>query len=124
MAYIKTEQVREIRNTLKEKFPEIKFSVRKERNSSIHVNIMKTPYDFSYIKWYEPDGHTSLNRYHLPEGEHKNLFEDILNTIQFGSSNKWFDKSDSQSDYFYTAFYIHMGIGNRKNGYQRIDSPK
>ena len=120
MAWITTEQVKEIRNALKEKFPEIKFSVRRERGSSVHVNILKSPYDFSYVNRFRPDCHTSLNRYHLPEGEHKNLFEEILEIILFGSSRKFYDNSDAQIDYFDTAFYVNLGIGDWGKGYEMI----
>ena len=120
MAWITTEQVKEIRVALKNKFPEIKFSVRKENGSSVHVNIMKSPYDFSYLNRFRSDGHTQLNRYHLPEGPHKNLFEEILEIILFGSSRKFYDNSDAQTDYFDTAFYVHMGIGDWGKGYEMI----
>ena len=120
MAYINKEQVKEIRVALKNKFPEIKFSVRKENGSSVHVNIMKSPYDFSYLNRFRPDGHTQLNRYHLPEGPHKNLFEEILEVILFGSSRKFYDNSDGQIDYFDCAFYVHMGIGDWGKGYEII----
>ena len=120
MAWITTEQVKEIRNALKEKFPEIKFSVRKENGTSVHVNILKSPYDFSYVNRFRPDGHTQLNRYHLPEGPHKNLFEEILEIILFGSSRKFYDNSDAQIDYFDCAFYVNMGIGDWGKGYEMI----
>ena len=120
MAWITTDQVREIRNALKEKFPEIKFSVTKEHGTSVHVKIMKSPYDFSYLNRFRPDCHTPINRYHLPEGPHKNLFEEILEIILFGSSRKFYDNSDAQIDYFDTAFYVHMGIGDWGKGYEMI----
>ncbi len=120
MAWIKTEHVKQIREALKEKFPEIKFSVRKEHGSSVHVKIMKSPYDFSYLNRFRPDCHTPINRYHLPEGPHKNLFEEILEIILFGSSRKFYDNSDAQIDYFDTAFYVNMGIGDWGKGYEMI----
>tara|TARA_B100000073_G_C23377152_1_gene429460 strand:- start:53 stop:538 length:486 start_codon:yes stop_codon:yes gene_type:complete len=120
MAWITTEQVKEIRVALKNRFPEIKFSVRRERGSSVHVNILKSPYDFSYVNRFRPDCHTSINRYHLPEGPHKKLFEEILEIILFGSSRKFYDNSDAQIDYFDTAFYVNMGIGDWGKGYEMI----
>ena len=120
MAWIKTEHVKQIREALKEKFPEIKFSVRKEHGSSVHVKIMKSPYDFSYLNRFRPDCHTPINRYHIPEGPHKNLFEEILEVILFGSSRKFYDNSDAQIDYFDTAFYVNMGIGDWGKGYEMI----
>tara|TARA_B100000131_G_scaffold261021_1_gene257017 strand:- start:12 stop:497 length:486 start_codon:yes stop_codon:yes gene_type:complete len=120
MAWITTEQVKEIRVALKNKFPEIKFSVRKEHGTSVHVNILKSPYDFSYLNRFRPDGYTSISRYHIPEGPHKNLFEEILEIILFGSSRKFYDNSDAQIDYFDCAFYVNMGIGDWGKGYEMI----
>ncbi len=120
MAYINTNHVKQIRESLKKEFPEIKFSVRRENYSSVHVGILKSPYDFSYINRFNSSGHTQLNRYHLPEGKHKKMFEKILNIIMFGSDNKWFDRSESQFDYFETSFYIHLGIGDYGKGYEMI----
>ena len=120
MAWITAEQVREIRVALKNKFPEIKFSVRKEHGTAVHVNILKSPYDFSYMSRFRPDGYTSINRYHIPEGPHKNLFEEMLEIILFGSSRKFYDNSDAQIDYFDCAFYVNMGIGDWGKGYEMI----
>ena len=41
----------------------------------------------------------------------------ILTIIKNGSERKWFNKSESESDYFYEAFYIDLGIGNHDKGY-------
>ena len=120
MAWITTEQVKQIRIALKEKYPEIKFSVRREHGSSVHVTILKSPYDFSYMPRFRPDSHTSVNRYHIPEGPHQNLIEDIVNIIKFGSDRKFYDNSDGMIDYFDTAFYLNVGIGSWEKGYEMI----
>ena len=120
MAWITTEQVKQIRIVLKEKYPEIKFSVRREHGSCVHVTILKSPYDFSYMPRFRPDSHTSINRYHIPEGPHQNLIEDIVNLIKFGSDRKFYDNSDAMIDYFDTAFYLNVGIGSWEKGYEMI----
>ena len=40
--------------------------------------------------------------------------------IKTGSDRKWFDKSDSMTDYFHVAFYIHLYVGHHEKGYEMI----
>jgi len=120
MAYINKEQVKQIRESLKKEFPEIKFSVRGENHSSVYVSILKSPYDFSDIPHYRSNYHTSINHFHVPDCIHKNLFEKVLRIIKTGSEKTWFDKSDSMTDYFHVAFYIHLYVGNYEKGYEMI----
>ena len=120
MAYINKDQVKQIRESLKKEFPEIKFSVRKENYSSVHVTILKSPYNFSDLPNYRPDSSTSVNHFRVPDCVHRRLFEKILMIIKTGSDRKWFDKSDSMTDYFHVAFYIHLYVGHWEKGYEMI----
>jgi len=124
MAYINKEQVKQIRESLKKEFPEIKFSVRGENRSSVYVGILKSPYDFSDLPHYRPDYYTNVNQFHVPDCKHRKILEKILKIIRTGSDRLWFDKSDSMTDYFYTAFYIHLYVGDYVKGYEVIDFPK
>ena len=79
MAYIRTEEVREIRNALKEAFPNLKFGVKKQHHSSVAVTIKKGNVDFSDIMRDRTNGETpgyvDVNHYHLYQyGDHKALF--------------------------------------------------
>ena len=120
MAYINKEQVKQIREALKKEFPEIKFSVRKENFSGVYVSILKSPYDFSDLPHYRADYYTNVNHFRVPDCIHRRLLENILNVIRTGSDRKWFDKSDSMTDYFYTAFYIHLYVGHHEKGYEMM----
>ena len=120
MAYINKEQVKQIRESLKKEFPEIKFSVRKENYSSVHVTILKSPYNFSDLPNYRSDSSTSVNHFRVPDCVHRRMFEKILMIIKTGSDRKWFDKSDSMTDYFHVAFYIHLYVGHWEKGYEMI----
>lgn len=124
MAYINSEHVKQIRESLKKEFPETKFSVRKNDNISICVSILKSPYDFSDLPHYRSDSHTSVNHFRVPDCKHRRILEKVLEIIRTGSDRKWFDKSDSMTDYFYTAFYIHLYVGHWEKGYEVIDFPK
>lgn len=120
MAFINKDQVKQIREALKKEFPEIKFSVRKENYSSVHVTILKSPYNFSDLPNYRPDSATSVNHFYVPDCVHRRMFEKILMIIKTGSDRKWFDKSDSMTDYFHVAFYIHLYVGHWEKGYEMI----
>ena len=120
MAYINKDQVKQIRESLKKEFPEIKFSVRKENHSSVHVTILKSPYNFSDLPNYRSDSYTNVNHFRVPDCVHRRLFEKILMIIKTGSDRTWFDKSDSMTDYFHVAFYIHLYVGHFEKGYEMI----
>ena len=124
MAYINKEQVKQIREALKKEFPEIKFSVRGENHSSVYVGILKSPYDFSDLPNYRSDYYTNVNHFYVPDCKHRKILEKVLKIIKTGSDKTWFDKSDSMTDYFHIAFYIHLYVGHYEKGYEVIDFPK
>ena len=117
MAFINTQEVRDIRNALKAAFKgELKFSVRNSNHSEVCVSITSGTVDFTDIM---SDGNVGINQFHLYQyGKHQPMFEKILKIIKTGSENKWFDKSDSQTDYFHTAFYINIEVGKWDKPYE------
>ncbi len=120
--YISKEEIKEIRGALKKEFPNVKFQVKKNHigSSGIEVNILKSSYDFSDFPFFDPKSFNDINIYHMHMYKNcKNfeVLERILKIIKNGSERKWFNKSESQSDYFYEAFYIDLGIGNHDKGY-------
>ena len=127
MAYIRTEEVREIRNTLKEEFgPDLKFSVKKQHHSSVLVTIKKGNVDFSDIMREGDRGYTQINQYHLGQyGRHAMLFDSIVDVIKTApgkaeGGREWFDKSDAMVDYFHTAFYFNLEVGNFNKPYELV----
>jgi hypothetical protein len=126
MAYIKTNEVAEIRKALKAKYgKKFKFSVsRRDRGLAVTVAIMAGDTDMSSL-WdgkTEDDygyGYVDVNCYHATEdnyGKHAELFNDIITIIKTAPANAeggeaWFDKSDSMTDYFHTAFYFSLNVG-------------
>ncbi len=120
--YISKEEIKEIRNALKKEFPNVKFKVKKNHKGStgIEVNIVKSPYDFSDFPHFSYDRYNDVNIYHMHMYKNcKNfeVLERILEIIKNGSERKWFNKSESESDYFYEAFYIDFSIGSADKGY-------
>lgn len=105
MAYITTELVAQIRKELKAAFPQVKFSVTREHHSSIRVAIMAAPFKIEYlegggdvkdINYYRADWYTHSDKL--------NVMLEIINKTNF-------DKSDSQSDYFYVGYYVAFTQG-------------
>ena len=114
MAYINAEQVKAIRQKLKEKFPQFKFSVRLEHYSSVSVSIMAGPLTFEQ----ELGGrdHIELNHYYLSNYDNMSLFQSIVDVIKTAPASvnggqAWYDKSDAMIDYFDTAYYFRLSIG-------------
>ncbi len=116
MAYISREQVAAIRAQLKAKFPKHKFSVRKGSGSySVTVSILSGPDDFKSL--FGKD-HFDVNHYHLYQyGDFAPLFEEIISVIK---GQGWYDNSDSQYDYFDTAYYVNLEVGKWNKGYTKV----
>jgi hypothetical protein len=114
MAYMNKENAALIRNALKTSFPNIKFAVRKD-TYSIHVTIVSSDIDFSDLDKegdWNVKGHSQINIYHLHKyGQHEALFDKIVDVIKNAPDRKWYDRSDLMTDYFDTAFYIHLNVG-------------
>ena len=136
MAYITTQEVAAIRKQLKAEMPEYKFSVKKCHHSSVTVAFMKGPAweTFQSRDRYTGemhddamDDHEQLNHVWAENfyGE-KNAaiikkVEKIIKTAPVKAGGReWYDDSDSQSDYFDTAFYMSIHIGAWDKPYQVV----
>lgn len=130
MAYITKEKVAEIRKNLKAAFPGWKFSLRMDRNTSIHLAVVKAPYnvfkDFNPVDRYtDPhnrdeeayarsvrEGHAQVNHYWLEDGKTwkgktQEAFQKMADICNEGN----FDKSDIMTDYFHVGWYFTMSVG-------------
>ena len=104
MAYISTEKVKAVRETLKKELPKYKFSVTRNHFSEICINLMEG--DIKVDENYQ-----QINQYYLEKysNEIKNLFENVQK-IMFDKA-EYFDHSDSQSDYCHVAYFFSFSIG-------------
>jgi len=114
MAYISAQDVKAIREELKQQFPRWKFSVRKGSGSlSVDVNIMQGTCAF------EGRDYAQVNQYWIKDhwqdaDDQKALIQ--INEIMHNAPGRaggrvYFDESDAMTDYFHTAFYTHLSIG-------------
>ena len=131
-AYVSKADTQRVRQLLKQEFPNLKFSVVKD-GGRMSVSIMAGDIDFSDInddvprtkryweRWGNPkpvfDGKLDINQYHLDgyNPKYTPLFEKIVSIMK---GEDWFDHSDSQTDYFHTAYYIDLNIGKWNKPYE------
>jgi hypothetical protein len=115
MAYINAEEIRVIRNNLKEAFPAKdgwKLSVRGENHSSIHVSVVNAPYQMI------ADGEHTTTFMHSHNIDHCDKYVDVdrakkdLHKMFDIINVNNFDKSDAMSDYFHVGFYCHLSVGS------------
>tara|TARA_R100001086_G_scaffold199421_1_gene115641 strand:- start:686 stop:1096 length:411 start_codon:yes stop_codon:yes gene_type:complete len=130
VAYVSKENKQVIAQRVKELFDRTGFkgTVAGQGSPTLRVTIKAGPYALPVGPGYEPAGpggksYYRVNPYRFRESE--KLSEDWKSfLVQLEEAIKgdiWFDKSDSMFDYFHTAFYINIDIGNRKNGYTRVE---
>ena len=127
MAYISKEDVKAIREELKTTFPELKFGVKKMHGGSngVDVTIKSGSTDFSDC-FTHGDGYAQINHYHTHMyGDHQTFFDAVHKIIKtapikgdgYWKNKGWYDRSDSMTDYFDTAYYISMNVGNWNQPY-------
>ena len=120
MAYISAEDVKAIRNELKQAFPNWKFSVRKGSGSlSVDVTILQGDARF------EDNTYIQVNQYWIKDhwkDEYDCKVLTQINEIMHNApgragGKKFYDNSDAMVDYFDTAFYTHLSIGAWNKNY-------
>lgn len=121
MSYISAESVAAIRNELKKKFPTLKFSVRRDGYSGVRVKIVSGKLDFSDI--FNGRGYADINIYWLQNyGKWKSTFEAMVEIMKnaparAGTDKPWYDNSDAMIDYFNTAWYMNLSVGDWNKPY-------
>ncbi len=108
-----------IRSWLKETYPKYKFSVRRDRYSSIDVTLMSA--DFEAFTKESGYIHHSVNHYWIEneKGLTDRAREVMTNVKDFVMSYNY-DNSDPMTDYFCTNFYLTLGIGKWSTPYKVV----
>lgn len=100
MPYITTERVKEIREALKKKFPNVKFSVTREHMSTVKVAIMESPYSWS-------SNYQQLNPFYPEREENPEFIKQIVEIISKGCETESVD-----GDYGnIPTFYYDVNVG-------------
>jgi hypothetical protein len=128
MAHISAAEVQAIRTELKANFPKWRFGVRKSTSGlSVTVTIKQGTLSFER-QFKQGKKHVQVNPYwiqdHFQDAAERQVIEQI-NEIMHNAPGRaggrvYFDNSDIQSDYFSTAFYTHLQIGDWDRDYQFV----
>lgn len=116
MAYMSKEEIKEIRNLIKQNFPkEYKFSITSYHYSGVNIALIKSPikYDSAY---------TQVNEYHLDSQfkdntELLNLFKKILIITNRVKPNYNRNANDPGADYSDYNYFLNLSIGKYDQAY-------
>lgn len=118
MAFIDAQTAKSIRQGLKEEFPKVKFSVRKDGNIAINVTVLKS-------ELFDDGVDTIINHYHYHidrnsnfNDEQKEFLKKVDETIRVRGN--YFDNSVVMIDHFDTAFYYNIRVGDFDKPHEKI----
>lgn len=128
MAYITSEEVKQIRTDLKARFPKFKFGVTKHHHSQVTVTIKKSNHKFEDLLTNNDRNHVTVNHYWLDQNvknkedrEFLSAIHDIILTSPAKVTGKEFrNNSDIQSDYFDVSYYYTINIGSWDTPYEIV----
>ena len=123
MAYISQQDKKELAPAIKAVLQKygMKGSIAIKHHFSLVVNIQSGPLDFDHT---HGDGYTQVNTFHIDTfytGDARQFLTELLTAMK---GDKWFDKSDIQSDYFHTAYYCNINIGKWNKPYVQTEFGK
>ena len=105
MPYISTEQVKEIRNSLKQQMPDFKFSVRRSDHMAVEIALMSGPVDFGST-------YAQINHFYIPEhwGDQPDACHALMMVQEIASKEQRIVARDT--DYGdWPNFYVRISIG-------------
>jgi len=113
MAYISQEEKKArmpaIKAVLKKYAMKGTVSIRNHSTLVVKVKEGKLPFNSGDVNVYH------IDRFY--EGEIRNFLNELLAAMK---GDDWFDKSDSMTDYFHTAFYNDIKIGDWQKPYKVV----
>jgi hypothetical protein len=114
-----------IREDLKEQFPNLSFSVKKD-SRKIYITLLRGNFKaFKPETFAEERGYDTVNSYHIESDP--SLTDEAKNVMLMVKeiTNKYnYDNSDIQSDYFDVNFYLGLSIGTSDKPYEYKASTK
>lgn len=114
MAYINQDMKAVLLPEIKSVFKKYGFkgSVSIKHYSTLVVTISSGKYDIT-----NGSGLMQVNHYYIRENFSGLCRDFLLELLKAMRGNIWYDNSDSQSDYFDTAYYININIGKWNKPY-------
>jgi len=116
MAYVSQETKAKLSPTIKAvlKKYKMKGTIAIKHHFSLVVNLQCGPIDFDHNDF------TSVNVYHI-DAHYTGVAKDFLNELLAAMKGPdWFDKSDSQSDYFHVSHYTDINVGKWNKPYVQV----
>lgn len=112
MAYVSQEDKAKLAPLVKAvlKKYDMKGTIAIRHNMSLVVNINQGPIDFGNTNF-------TVNEYHIASqytGKTLSFLEELVDSMK---GPDFFDKSDSQSDYFHVSHYIDINVGKYDKPY-------
>lgn len=130
MAYISAQDVQAIRTELKQEFPKFKFGVRKG-SGSLSVDVVIKQATFAFEEQFAKQGrrYAQVNQYWINDHFSDDMEREFISRVNEIMHNapgraggkEFFDHSDAMTDYFHTAFYTHLSIGQWDSEYTCIE---
>ncbi len=117
MAYITPEQIKTMRNEIKNLYPTKqgwKFSLTCVNYSTARLVITQAPIELrTSDELLSNRSYTSVNNYYIDENyKAMPVVKKVLNNINNILNQNNYDNSDSQSDYFDVGHYVCISIGS------------
>ena len=117
MSYMSQEKKKELAPRIKGVLKKygVKGSIAVRHHSTLVINLKS-----GVINFKAQSEHYQVNPYHVESqwtGVAKEFLLELLEAMK-GEATGWFDKSDIMTDYFHTAWYNDMNIGQWNKPYQ------
>ena len=118
MAYVSKELKAKLAPAIKAvlKKYDVKGTIAVRNHMTLVVNIKQGAIDFA-ADCSGNDFHYQVNPYHIDRGWNGKAREFLNELIAAMKGNEWYDRSDIMTDYFNTAYYMDINIGNWEKDY-------
>ena len=104
------EYAAQIRNDLKARFPDLKFSVKSDYNS-IGISLMQAPKS-PFTGEFSTAAYRQISHFYIGDSEVLNAYgKEIFKEVNEIVKKYHWDESRSEIDYFSCAFYYNLNIG-------------
>lgn len=97
----------------------VKATLSVENKSTIYLNIKSSKFDFMNQAGYDGK-YMQINPYYYDKQFKGECLDFLKEAYQALMSAGWYDKSDSQSDYFHTAYYYYINVGQWNKPYELV----
>jgi len=120
MAFITTEEVKNIRTQLKKELPNLKFSVKKINYSKVSITIKSGNLDFrgALVKEQNGDYLQVFRDFKSQFAKDEKVVEALQKVNDIAFSQNYHDNSDAMTDYFDVAYYVSIKIGDYDKSYE------